>query len=1500
MKRRLNLRLAVGVTVVLGLAAFGIASAMADVSPTPVNPGDTTLYWSGQGDPVQQQCGASADDGGFGSWVNGSSPTNYLVWIFSTDGGSVSATPTLTVNNTVYTNPVFISNRTDGSTWHFLTPFIDPSTIAPANKQDQSSTGGAFTSFPPVAAANVGTGNWKLVISHGCGGHTIPPAADLTASKNAIPSFTRTYTWGISKSADKTTVLSAGGGESGPVNYTVSVTHNGGTDSGWTVSGDITVTNPNAAGDNVTGVNVTDAINDANATCTVTGGSNATIPGASSIDFPYTCTYSQAPGASSQTNTATITWPAQTLADTSVLAANSATGTAGIDWSSVDPTIVDGSVTVTDTLGGSLGTVSYTDPSPKVFTYPLTFKDPAGTCTKHKNTATFTTSDTKTTGSDSATVSDCQGADLTVSKDATPAFTRTYTWGISKSADPTKVFTAGGADGKSTYTVNVTHDNGTDSAWTVTGTITVTNPNDWESVTLTGVSDAIDNGGNCSITSGDVNGTIAAGDSATFGYSCSYASAPNPAAFTNTATATWDKTAASTPDGSADGTATGAFGDPTTIVDGSVDVTDSVAGDLGTVSYTDPSPKTFTYDGAVSGPAGTCTPNKNTATFTTSDTQTTGSDSATVTDCQGADLTVKKDATPAFTRTYTWGISKSADPTRVFTAGGADGKSTYTVNVTHDNGTDSGWTVTGTITVSNPNDWESVTLTGVSDAIDNGGNCSITSGDVNGTIPAGDSATFGYSCSYASAPNPAAFTNKATATWDASAASTPDGSADGTAKGAFGDPTTIVDGSVTVTDSVAGPLGTVSYTDPSPRTFTYNGAVSGPAGTCTPNKNTATFTTSDTQTTGSDSATVTDCQGADLTVKKDATPAFTRKYTWNINKGANPTKVYTAGGADGTSHYTVTVLHDGGTDSGWTVTGTITVSNPNDWESVTLTGVSDAIDNGGNCSITSGDVNGTIAAGDSATFGYSCSYASAPTAAAFKNTATATWDKDAAHTSDGSADGTAKGAFGDPTTIVDGSVTVTDSVAGPLGTVSLTDPNPTTFTYDHSVSGPAGTCTDTRNTATFITSDTQTTGSDSATVTDCQGADLTVTKTATGSFTRDYDWSVVKKQTTSSTPINSSASSVTVAYKVTAAWTGPYDGGWKVTGTITVHNPNDWESITLTGVTDAIDNGGTCVVSGNTGQTIAANSDSTGLTYTCTYASAPSPAAGTNTATATWDKTAASTPHGSASGSKGVDFSTVTPTVTHDTTTVTDAFNGGGALTLGVANINGTFVKAVGNTLANWTSGYAPNTFTFTYTRSVPVVASMCKEYDNTATVSPDRNTGNNSSNASVTVCGLVTGGLTIGYWSNNNGQTQECNNDPKWRQLLDGTWTTAPYTGGSYLRNGNGTYYTVPTTGTCANAHTNFNAWLLGANSSNASYMLSAQLAGTILNVNLNGMNGNACIVGTSGPITINNLISNVITFLRNNPNTTAAGAARTLAVNYQTLLNNLNNGLVYATTGC
>src|SRR5262249_41266676 len=263
------------------------------------------------------------------------------------------------------------------------------------------------------------------------------------------------------------------------------------------------------------------------------------------------CSYASAPSSYSGTNTAMATWDKAAAFTPSDIAS----GSKGFTLAQAGST--NKTVHVTDSLGGSLGTVTGTDAAPfasATFQYSHDFAGVGGKCTSYDNTATIT----ETGQSASKKVTVCVGANLTVSKEATPSFTRTYKWGISKSVDNANVFTAGGAPATFNYTVSVTHDSGTDSAWQVNGTITVHKPHNWESATLTGVTDAIANGVTCTV-SGNTSQTIAAGgDSTGLTYTCTYASAPSPAAFTNTASATWDKTAASTPDGSASGSASGA------------------------------------------------------------------------------------------------------------------------------------------------------------------------------------------------------------------------------------------------------------------------------------------------------------------------------------------------------------------------------------------------------------------------------------------------------------------------------------------------------------------------------------------------------------------------------------------------------------------------------------------------------------------------------------------------------------------------------------------------------------------------------------------------------------------------------------------------------------------------------------------------------------------------------------------------------------------------------
>ena len=125
----------------------------------------------------------------------------------------------------------------------------------------------------------------------------------------------------------------------------------------------------------------------------------------------------------------------------------------------------------------------------------------------------------------------------------------------------------------------------------------------------------------------------------------------------------------------------------------------------------------------------------------------------------------------------------------------------YTVVVTKSAATDSGWKVTGTITVTNPNVYTVSNVTVSEQGVDNGGICALDTSGAVGTLTQGQTASVDYTCTYAQAPSPAAGTNTANVTWtlpaSGDAPATPQ-SGTVTQAFAFGDPTTIVHDTVNV------------------------------------------------------------------------------------------------------------------------------------------------------------------------------------------------------------------------------------------------------------------------------------------------------------------------------------------------------------------------------------------------------------------------------------------------------------------------------------------------------------------------------------------------------------------------------------------------------------------------------------------------------------------------------------------------------------------------------
>jgi hypothetical protein len=147
-------------------------------------------------------------------------------------------------------------------------------------------------------------------------------------------------------------------------------------------------------------------------------------------------------------------------------------------------------------------------------------------------------------------------------------------------------------------------------------------------------------------------------------------------------------------------------------------------------------------------------------------------------------------------------------------------------------------------------------------------------------------------------------------------------------------------------------------------------------------------------------------------------------------------------------------------------------------------------------------------------------------------------------------------------------------------------------------------------------------------------------------------------------------------------------------------------------------------------------------------------------------------------------------------------------------------------------------------------------------------------------VCiGGGTGALTLGYWSNKNGQKAT-------------TAADLTFLAGLNLRNANGSDFNPTST-------SGLSSWLLNANATNMAYMLSAQLAAMELNVR-HGVDGNALVyapgatgANAAGFITVNALMIEANMSLGTNPLTIASGSVRTYQEALKTALDKANNNL-------
>jgi hypothetical protein len=270
----------------------------------------------------------------------------------------------------------------------------------------------------PVNPSDCKYDAFKVKLGEPCVTNCGPGVADdLTVTKGADGTYKTTWTWNIAKAVDKTLVKQVGGTVT--FTYTVTAGHNGGVNSAITVTGSITVTNPNS--DDVAIIGISDALSNGT-NCVVTNGGSQNLPSGPS-SFNYSCSIGGSTVPANLTNTATVSWPTQTLNPSgNVLVGNSASFTYPNDGTFIAfaQTKVDDCVSLADPVpsGGTSSDNPFTtlacvgDSSEDVngnhvYVYHVTYPVPQFDCVAHTNTATFSTNTTATTGSASQTVTVC-------------------------------------------------------------------------------------------------------------------------------------------------------------------------------------------------------------------------------------------------------------------------------------------------------------------------------------------------------------------------------------------------------------------------------------------------------------------------------------------------------------------------------------------------------------------------------------------------------------------------------------------------------------------------------------------------------------------------------------------------------------------------------------------------------------------------------------------------------------------------------------------------------------------------------------------------------------------------------------------------------------------------------------------------------------------------------------------------------------------------------------
>ena len=425
-----------------------------------------TEVWDGTRGMDSWDCEIKGEDDPRNDFVD----TGWIHWVFSTKGRSTDARLTLGGTGEGEYEP---GHPLNANVWHFYTPYFELE---------------GLTAIIEILGGKPGRGG-GLVISDWCPGEF----ESLDVSKTAVTSFTREHFWDISKIVEteegdflegvpKIWLDQPLSGQLPPAEiatWFIEVTYEDYEDSGWNVSGDITILNDGQ---------LPAVITDVEDELVLADEAEDPIPvdvDCGDITFPYTlpvggtltCTYSEdVDGEIEGFNEVTVTTERfDYFAE------------AEIEWGEPDPEI-NKTVNIKDIseLFGDVDLGSVTAPDGATFDYSETFEWDENFCGQsftYENTAMIVGTEHE---AEAILKVNIRCEDLLVTKEVFTYYERTHKWDIAKMVETENeefldgvpkiwLYADGSGDETATWKVDVTYKGYEDSDFKVSGNIYITN-----------------------------------------------------------------------------------------------------------------------------------------------------------------------------------------------------------------------------------------------------------------------------------------------------------------------------------------------------------------------------------------------------------------------------------------------------------------------------------------------------------------------------------------------------------------------------------------------------------------------------------------------------------------------------------------------------------------------------------------------------------------------------------------------------------------------------------------------------------------------------------------------------------------------------------------------------------------------------------------------------------------------------------------------------------------